>query len=79
MNVTAKRLPTYVSLERWAEIHYGEDAPTPATLRAWARQGKILPPPVKHGRSYRVSPEARYVDPKAVERNPLLGAVYAAS
>lgn len=69
-------LPTHVSLERWAEIHYGEDKPARATLQRWAREGKIRPQPIKHGRSYFVQPDAMYVDPKVIESNKLLRAVY---
>ena len=72
-------LPTFVSLERWAKIHYGDQAPRPDTLRAWARQRKIRPAPVKHGRTYMVSPDAQYVDPKLIERNPLLVSLYGAT
>lgn len=73
---TATSLPTLISLERWAEIHYGEEKPTSRTLQSWAREGKIRPKPMKHGRSYFVSPDATYVDPKVIEGNKLLRAIY---
>jgi hypothetical protein len=50
-----------ISLESWARARYGEDMPTVATLRRWAREAKIYPAPQKHGRSYFVSDRARYV------------------
>lgn len=56
--MTAQLLP----IDKWATEIYGEDAPTIHTLRRWARDGHIYPAPEKHGRSYFVSPSARYVD-----------------
>jgi hypothetical protein len=49
-----------MTLETWAAEVYGSDAPCMNTLRAWARQSKIFPAPVKHGRAYYVTPDARY-------------------
>jgi hypothetical protein len=51
-----------VPLRIWAHDLYGEHAPFIGTLRRWARDGKIYPSPKKHGRSYFVEPDARYVD-----------------
>lgn len=50
------------TLEAWARLKYGESAPFIGTLRRWAREGKIYPPPKKHGRSYYVPTDAEYVD-----------------
>lgn len=52
--------PKYITLQQWAEQTYGDAAPCPNTLRAWARTGKIQPRPVKHGRAYFVRPDAAY-------------------
>jgi len=51
----------FVTLEKWARDRYGESAPTVGTLRRWCRDGKIFPLPQKHGRSYFLEPNARYV------------------
>jgi hypothetical protein len=56
---TAKLIP----LHDWAERTYGDAAPCIHTLRRWARDNRIAPAPQKHGRSYFVSPDARYSDP----------------
>ncbi len=53
----AKRIP----LERWAIAVYGDDRPGIGTLRRWARGGNISPPAEKHGRTYYVAPDAKYV------------------
>lgn len=37
--------------------------PSVWTLRAWARDAKIVPIPKKHGRSYYVSERAEYIHP----------------
>ncbi|WP_459703207.1 excisionase [Stutzerimonas marianensis] len=51
-----------LTLEEWARQTY-ETPPTLNTLRRWAREGLIQPPPEKHGRSYYVYPAARYIEP----------------
>lgn len=53
----ADRLTT---LEEWAKKVYGDKAPTPATLRRWAREARIVPLPRKHGRTYFVYENAVY-------------------
>lgn len=63
-----------ITLEAWSRAEYGEDAPHIATLRRWVREGKILPHPEKHGRTYYVLPHARYV--KNPSRSRLLKAIY---
>lgn len=50
------------TLEAWAAATYGEDSPHINTLRRWARDAHIYPKPVKHGRTYFVTPDARYID-----------------
>ncbi|KAA5939643.1 excisionase [Pantoea sp. Bo_2] len=64
----------YISLTTWADEYY-DDPPTPGTLRRWARNGNIFPPPEIHGREYRVSPDAFYIKPnkcgmKLVQHHP---------
>jgi hypothetical protein len=55
------RSPKLVTLKAWARAVYGTEAPTIVTLRRWCRDGNILPFPKKHGRSYYVREDARYV------------------
>lgn len=49
-----------LTLPKWAARFYEDAPPSLNTLRSWARAGKIQPPPVKHGRAYRVHPDAVY-------------------
>jgi len=51
-----------LSLEKWAEANF-DPVPTLNTLRRWAREAKIFPAPVNHGRSYYVEPDAQYIEP----------------
>jgi len=51
-----------ITLESWAAATYGEASPHINTLRRWARDALIVPIPEKHGRTYYVSPGARYCD-----------------
>lgn len=48
-----------ITLEEWAKRRYSEP-PNVDTLRRWARELKIFPFPVKHGRTYYVDPSAEY-------------------
>lgn len=50
-----------IPLESWAAQRYPEKTPHIQTLRRWTREGRIQPPPQKHGRSYYVQPEAQYL------------------
>lgn len=52
-----------VTLEEWAGDHF-RTPPSTNTLRKWAREGRIAPAPVKHGRSYYVEPTAQYSEPE---------------
>jgi hypothetical protein len=63
-----------LTLEAWARAEYGDGTPGVATLRRWVREGKILPAPEKHGRTYFLVPHARYV--KNPKGNRLLRAIY---
>ncbi|WP_196798358.1 excisionase [Burkholderia territorii] len=59
--------PKLIPLSVWAEEMFGEHMPHRHTLRNWVNNGKNRPVPIKVGRSYFVSPDARYVDPVAEE------------
>ncbi|KQP02510.1 excisionase [Pseudorhodoferax sp. Leaf265] len=53
-----------VPLTEWAEQTYSAAMkPCINTLRKWARDALIQPAPQRHGRSYYVDPDARYVAP----------------
>lgn len=52
----------FVTLEAWARAKYDEP-PSVFTLRRWVRDARIIPVPKKHGRSYFVSENARYIHP----------------
>ncbi len=51
---------TLIPLTVWAARTYGEHAPALATLRRWARDGRIQPAARKHGRTWFVEPGACY-------------------
>lgn len=51
-----------VTLDEWAAAEF-KTPPSLNTLRKWAREGRISPAPVKHGRSYYVDSTAIYQDP----------------
>ncbi|EAA7555665.1 excisionase [Salmonella enterica subsp. enterica] len=55
-----------VTLKTWGKITYPDNPPPLTTLRKWARNGNIYPPPELHGREYRVNPEAFYIKPNKV-------------
>lgn len=57
-----------LTLEEWAAATY-ETPPNIHTLRRWARERKIYPPPQKHGKTYRVVPGAQYQDPTTPVRS----------
>jgi predicted site-specific integrase-resolvase len=52
-----------VTLDEWAADQF-RTPPSQNTLRKWAREGRIAPAPVKHGRSYYVEVEAQYSEPE---------------
>lgn len=52
-----------VTLEEWAVAEF-RTPPSPNTLRKWAREGRISPAPVKHGRTYYVESNAHYQQPE---------------
>ncbi|MEB8638614.1 excisionase [Cronobacter muytjensii] len=51
-----------LTLQRWAAEKY-EEPPPIGTLRRWARNGNIYPPPELHGTRYRVREDAVYIRP----------------
>lgn len=56
-----------LTLKEWAQRIYGPAAPSMGTLRRWVREARITPLPEKHGRTYFVEPDARYVDYQALK------------
>ncbi|MDE1714898.1 excisionase (plasmid) [Chromobacterium amazonense] len=70
------------SLEEWAASKFGAHGPELGTLRKWARNGCIFPPPQKVGRKWLVESHANYVRPGGLvpvppsraqlESNPLI-------
>lgn len=52
-----------MTLDEWAADQF-RTPPSQNTLRKWAREGRIAPAPVKHGRSYYVEAEAQYSEPE---------------
>lgn len=53
-----------ITLNEWCDRNYSGNQPTIQTLQRWARAGKIYPAPEKHGREYRVSEDAVFINPK---------------
>nr|WP_295838011.1 excisionase [uncultured Azospirillum sp.] len=49
-----------LTLPEWAERVYGDNPPSLATLRRWARDCRIYPVPERHGRSYYLLASARF-------------------
>lgn len=52
-----------VTLDEWAADQF-RTPPSQDTLRKWAREGRIEPAPIKHGRRYYVEAEAQYSEPE---------------
>lgn len=48
-----------ITLEAWAAAQF-DPVPSLPTLRAWAREKRIQPEPVKAGRTWYVEPHAEY-------------------
>ncbi len=55
----------WMRLKEWVTTTYGDNPPHINTIRNWIRDGKISPPPRKHGRDYYFRPDAEYVDKMA--------------
>ena len=51
----------YVTLQEWAGMMFSK-IPHNNTLRRWANDGKISPPPRKVGKSWQVKRDAQYVE-----------------
>ena len=51
-----------VTLEEWANATYAGRSPSIYTLRRWCKAGRIFPIPEKHGRTYYVAENARYIE-----------------
>lgn len=52
-----------ITLEAWLKLNFETGtAPAIGTARRWAAAGKIYPKPLKHGRSYYVTQDARYTE-----------------
>lgn len=56
-----KRPDMKITLDTWAKQRF-DPPPHVNTLRAWARDGKIIPAPVKIGRAYFVEAKAMHVE-----------------
>ena len=63
--------PRLITLDEWRKRVYG-GAVGLNTARRWCREGKILPRPQKHGRSYFLSPDAVYTDPAHLPKPHLI-------
>jgi hypothetical protein len=51
--------PKLILLREWGAIQYPTKQPSDYTLRKMAREGLILPPPVKRGKHWYVAEHAR--------------------
>lgn len=49
-----------ILLAEWAKLRY-DPPPSDWTLRRWARDGELHPPPEKVGRNYYVDPATRRI------------------
>jgi len=52
--------PRLISLKKWAEMVFGEEAPHTNTLLRWVADGRIQPRPQKIGKAWFVKPQAEY-------------------
>ena len=58
-----------LTLSEWAADQF-RTPPSPGTLRKWAREGRIQPVPIKHGRNYYVEVDAQYCPPVEQHKPP---------
>lgn len=50
-----------MKLKKWWSLNY--EAPYEAkTVRKWAKEGKLVPAPIKHGRPYYIRGDARHIE-----------------
>ena len=69
------RLAKLITLEEWACAKYaGRRVPSIYTLRRWCKAGRIYPIPEKHGRTYYVAENARYIE--NYNASAILGALH---
>ncbi len=52
-----------MNLQEWADNTYSTP-PSLSTLRRWVREGRIYPAPELHGKEYKLTADACYIDPK---------------
>jgi hypothetical protein len=65
-----------ITLTAWASRNF-EQPPVENTLRIWAREGRIVPTPIKIGRTYYVDPGAQHIT-EAAQSGTLLSRLRAA-
>lgn len=51
---------TKITLMAWAAKQF-DPPPAERTIRLWVREGRIVPAPLKIGRTYYVEPTARHI------------------
>ena len=56
-----KNMSRMITLSVWAEEEFGHPVPSNATLCKYAKNGMIIPLPVKVGKCWRVERSARFV------------------
>ncbi|RUR65873.1 excisionase [Variovorax guangxiensis] len=49
-----------IRLTAWAALHF-DPPPAERTLRLWGREGRVIPPPLKIGRTYYIDQDAQHV------------------
>jgi hypothetical protein len=49
-----------ITLTAWAESEF-DPAPSDRTLRLWVKEGRIVPKPIKIGRTYYVLPGTKHI------------------
>lgn len=49
-----------ITLMKWAAQAF-DPPPAERTLRHWVKEGRIVPAPIKVGRSYYVDPDAKHI------------------
>lgn len=59
--MSSTREPQYITLQEWAKRKFAKP-PHENTLQRWARDGMIVPKPIKLGREFHVLPTARHID-----------------
>lgn len=64
----------HLTLEAWARRTF-EKAPCAKTLRRWARDGVIHPPPVKPRKSWLVREDAVLIGSEPLPHGPLVGRI----